>query len=52
MTLERFVATALTVVIIMVIIAFTNRRRPELFFSGLIDGTMLLMYFGILYLEY
>lgn len=52
MTLERFVATALTVVIVMVIIAFTNRRRPELFFSGLIDGTMLLMYFGILYLEY
>lgn len=52
MTLERFVATSITVVIVMVIIAFTNRRRPELFFSGLIDGTMLLMYFGILYLEY
>lgn len=52
MTLERFVATSITVVIVMIIIAFTNRRRPELFFSGLIDGTMLLMYFGILYLEY
>jgi len=49
---EQFLVTAITIGIVMVIIAFTKRRRPELFFSGLIDGSMLLMYFGILYLEY
>jgi 4-hydroxybenzoate polyprenyltransferase len=49
---EQFLATAITIGVVMVIIAFTKRRRPELFFSGLIDGSMLLMYFGMLYLEY
>lgn len=52
LSFEQFLVTAITGGIVMLIIAFTKRRRPELYFSGLIDGSMLLMYFGILYLEY
>ncbi|MBV6485098.1 MAG: hypothetical protein KFKLKKLM_01651 [Flavobacteriales bacterium] len=52
LSFEQFLATVITGGLVMLIIAFTKRRRPELFFSGLIDGSMLLMYFGILFLEY
>lgn len=51
LTLSQFVATTITTSITFIIIAFTSIKRGELFFSGLVDGTMILMYFGILYLE-
>ncbi|MBI2280115.1 MAG: UbiA family prenyltransferase [Bacteroidetes bacterium] len=52
LTLSQFVATAITTSLTFIIIAFTSRKRGELFFTGLVDGTMILMYLGILYLEY
>lgn len=50
--LSQFIATAITTSLTFIIIAFTSRKRGELFFSGFVDGTMILMYLGILYLEY
>ena len=52
LSISQFVATAITTSITFVIIAFTSRKRGELFFTGFVDGTMILMYLGILYLEY
>lgn len=50
--LSQFIATAITTSLTFIIIAFTSRKRGELFFSGFVDGAMILMYLGILYLEY
>ncbi len=50
--LSQFIATVITTSLTFIIIAFTSRKRGELFFSGFVDGTMILMYLGILYLEY
>ncbi len=51
-SLQQFVSLCITVIITGVLITFSTKKRPELFFSGLVEGTMLLVYFGILILEY
>lgn len=50
--LNQLIATAVTIFLSGFIIAFTSTRRAELFFSGFVDGTMIIMYLGILILEY
>lgn len=52
LNLAQFIATAITIFLSGLIIAFTSTRRAELFFSGLVEGTMIIMYLGILVLEY
>lgn len=49
---NQFYALTITSILSAIIIAFTSKKRSELFFSGLVEGTMVLMYLGILILEY
>ncbi len=49
---SQFVATSIATILTMIIVGFTSEKRSELFFSGLIDGTMLIMYFAVLYIQY
>ncbi len=48
----QFIALGTSTVITGIIIAFTNKKRSELFYSGLIESTMLIIYFSVLILEY
>ncbi|MGE3654769.1 MAG: hypothetical protein AB7G22_11645 [Flavobacteriales bacterium] len=52
LSLPQLIATGITIFLSGFIIAFTSLRRSELFFSGFVDGTMIIMYLGILVLEY
>ncbi len=52
LNLPQLIATGVTIFLSGFIIAFTSHRRAELFFSGFVDGTMIIMYLGILVLEY
>jgi 4-hydroxybenzoate polyprenyltransferase len=49
---EQFTATSIAFLITGILIAFSSPKRPELFFSGLIEGTMILMYLAVLIFEY
>ena len=49
---EQFTATSIAFFITAILIAFSSPKRPELFFSGLIEGTMILMYLAVLIFEY
>ncbi|WP_223265841.1 UbiA family prenyltransferase [Vicingus serpentipes] len=49
---EQFTATSIALFITGILIAFSSPKRPELFFSGLIEGTMVLMYLAVLIFEY
>ncbi len=51
-TIPQFIATSIACSITGVFISFTSNKRPELFFSGLIEGTMILMYMAVLIFEY
>lgn len=52
LNMSQIIATAVTIFLSGAIIAFTSAKRAELFFSGFVDGTMIIMYLGILVLEY
>lgn len=52
LNLSQLIATGVTIFLSGFIIAFTSHRRAELFFSGFVDGTMIIMYLGMLVLEY
>lgn len=52
LNLSQLIATGVTIFLSGFIIAFTSHRRAELFFSGFVDGTMIIMYLGMLILEY
>lgn len=52
LNLSQLIATGVTIFLSGFIIAFTSNRRAELFFSGFVDGTMIIMYLGMLFLEY
>lgn len=52
LNLSQLIATGVTIFFSGFIIAFTSHRRAELFFSGFVDGTMIIMYLGMLVLEY
>lgn len=49
---DQFTALMYSISISMIIIAFSIRRRPELYYSFLVEGTMIILHFGILVLEY
>lgn len=51
-SIYEIVALQISTLITMIIIGFTNQNRAELFFSGLIDGTILLLYFSVLLAQY
>ena len=51
-TFYQFLAFSITSFITIIIISFSSKKRPELFFSFLVEGTMLTQYFGLLILEY
>ena len=48
----QFIANSVAIFITGVIIAFTSMRRSELFFSGLVESTMILLYLSTLVLQY
>lgn len=48
----QFISLVVATIISGTIIAFTARKRSELFYSGLVEGTMMIMYVSILLLEY
>lgn len=48
----QFVANGIAIFITGIIVAFTSMRRSELFFSGLVEGTMIILYLSTLVLEY
>ena len=52
LTQNQFTSFMYTITISMIIISLAIRRRPELYFSFLIEGTMIILHFGILVLEY
>jgi len=52
LTHNQFTSFMYSIAISMIIIAFSIKRRPELYFSFLVEGTMLILHFGILVLEY
>lgn len=49
---NQFTALISSITISMIIIVFALKRRPELYYSFLVEGTMLILHFGILVLEY
>lgn len=49
---QQFISFAISTLITGVIIAFTSKKRAELFYSGLVEGTMVILYISILVLEY
>jgi len=49
---SQFISFAISILITGMIIAFTSKKRPELFYSGLVEGTMIVLYTSILVLEY
>ena len=49
---EQFIALSIASLITGIVLVFTSTKRPELFFSGLIEGTMVLMYLAVLIFEY
>lgn len=48
----QFIANGIAILITGIIIAFTSMKRSELFFSGLIEGTMVIIYLSTLVLQY
>jgi 4-hydroxybenzoate polyprenyltransferase len=50
--LDQFIAFSVATTITGTLIAFTSPKRPELFFAGLIEGTMVLMYVAVLIFQY
>lgn len=48
----HYVALIIGHIITIAIITFTNEKRKELFFAGLIEGTVLILYFSVLISEY
>lgn len=49
---QQFVSTCIATAISGLIILFSSPKRPELFFSGLIEGIMVIMYFSVVIFEY
>ncbi len=52
LTFNQMVATVVSSLFVVGLISFSRKNRSELFYSGLVEGTMMLMYFSILMLEY
>ena len=52
LNLNQLIAISITLAITILIISFSTKKRPELYYSGLIEGSMLLLHFGVLVLEY
>jgi len=52
LSLAQFIALSISMILIMIIIAFAVKKRPELYYSGIVEGTMLILHFGVLVLEY
>lgn len=52
LNLKQLLSLIVTSVFTLSIVAFTSPKRPELYFSFLIEGTMLLQFFGLLIMEY
>lgn len=50
--IAQFIAISISIAITILIVAFAAKKRSELYYSGLIEGTMLLLHFGVLVLEY
>ena len=50
--LGQFIALLVSVLVSMLIIAFATKRRSELYYSGLVESTMLILHVGVLVLEY
>jgi len=49
---SHFYGLLIGYLITMILISFTNIKRKDLFFAGLIEGTVLILYFSTLILEY
>ncbi len=49
---QHFYALVIGHIITMILVSLTNKKRNELFFAGLIEGTVLILYFSILITEY
>lgn len=52
LSLEQFIALISSIAVCMIIISFSIKKRPELYYSGLIESSMIILHFGILVLEY
>jgi 4-hydroxybenzoate polyprenyltransferase len=50
--LSQFIALLISIVLAMIILAFATKKRPELYYSGLVESTMFILHFGVLLLEY
>lgn len=50
--LAQFIALTISIVVCVVIIAFGLKKRPELYYSGLVESTMVILHIGVLVLEY
>ena len=51
-SLNQLISFAVVIFLSGVSLSFTRTKRAELFYSGIIEGTMILMYLGVLILEY
>ncbi len=51
-SLNQLISLAIVTLLSGIFLSFTKTKRAELFYSGIIEGTMILMYLGILILEY
>ncbi len=49
---HHFYALIIGYLITMIMIAFTNKKRKELFFAGLIEGSVIVLYLCVLISEY
>jgi len=52
LTLNQLISFTAVTLLSGIFLSFTKTKRAELFYSGIIEGTMILMYVGILMLEY
>jgi 4-hydroxybenzoate polyprenyltransferase len=52
LTIEHSIALMVGYIITMIVIAFSKKERPELFFAGLVEGMVLILYISVLISEY
>jgi 4-hydroxybenzoate polyprenyltransferase len=52
LTANQLIALVSSIVVTMLIISFSFKKRPELYYSAIVEASMLILHLGILVLEY